>query len=122
MRLEVPSSMRAAALSPLLRYHWRLQRLIAVTMRSGRRGHQFDLRRDGSAGRSQRNLRIRHGHGTNNLRGNRSREPFDIGRVLRSIAGGARSLKDKSYGRLAVPPAESEFAPALGASGWQLLN
>jgi hypothetical protein len=40
-----------------------------------------------------------------------SREPFDIGRVLRSIAGGARSLKDKSYGRLAVAPAESEFAP-----------
>jgi hypothetical protein len=35
-----------------------------------------------------------------------SREPFDIGRVLRSRS----ILMDKSYGRLAVAPAESEFA------------
>jgi len=46
--------------------------------------------------------------------------------VLRSIAAGARSLKDKPYGRLAVAPAESELVPALigmfvqwyGASPW----
>ena len=38
------------------------------------------------------------------------------------IVAVARKLAIASYGRLAVAPAESEFAPALGASPWQLLN